>query len=50
MSVDKSLVSICLPVFNGSKHLPNAIDSVLAQTYSNFELIVSDDCSRDGSL
>lgn len=50
MTVDKSLVSICLPVFNGSKHLQGAIESVLAQTYSNFELIVSDDCSKDSSL
>lgn len=43
-------VSICLPVYNGEKYLAEAIESALAQTYTDFELLISDDCSQDGSL
>jgi glycosyltransferase involved in cell wall biosynthesis/lysophospholipase L1-like esterase len=42
-------VSICLPVFNGARHLSEAIDSALSQTYSDFELLIADDCSVDDS-
>lgn len=40
-------VSIGLPVYNGEKYLQQAIDSILAQTYSDFELIISDNASTD---
>ena len=43
-------VSILLPVYNGSAFLESAIDSVLEQTFSDFELIVFDDCSSDDSV
>lgn len=43
-------VSICLPVFNGEEYLSMAIESVLNQTYKNFELLISDDGSTDSSL
>lgn len=43
------LVSIVLPVYNGASMLPEAIESILAQTYQNFELICIDDGSTDGS-
>lgn len=46
----ETLVSVCLPVFNGAKFLRSAIESVLAQTHQNFELLISDDCSTDDSL
>jgi glycosyltransferase involved in cell wall biosynthesis len=35
-------VSIGLPVFNGQKYLKDTINSILIQTYKNFELIISD--------
>ncbi|MGH2414575.1 MAG: glycosyltransferase family 2 protein, partial [Microcystaceae cyanobacterium] len=45
---DKSpKVSIGLPVFNGENYLREAIDSVLAQTFTDFELIISDNASTD---
>lgn len=43
-------VSICLPVYNGAKYLRQAIESVLAQTYGDFELLVFDDGSSDDSV
>lgn len=45
----KPLVSVVLPVYNGEKYLAEAIDSVLAQTFGDFELIMIDDGSTDGS-
>lgn len=43
-------VSVIMPVYNGAAYLREAIDSILAQTFRDFELIVVDDASRDGSL
>ncbi len=42
-------VSIGMPVFNDKQFLSKALDSILAQTFTNFELIISDDGSTDGS-
>lgn len=43
-------ISVVLPVFNGGEYLREAIQSVLNQTYKNFELIIIDDGSTDNSL
>lgn len=42
-------VSICIPVFNGENYLLESITSVLEQDYSNFELLVLDNCSTDST-
>jgi glycosyltransferase involved in cell wall biosynthesis len=44
---DLPLVSIIIPVYNGSKYLAEAIDSALAQTYPNTEILVINDGSTD---
>lgn len=43
------LISIVLPVYNGERFLRASIDSVIAQTYRNWELLVVDDCSTDST-
>jgi glycosyltransferase involved in cell wall biosynthesis len=42
-------ISVVLPVRDGAAHLGEALDSVLAQTFEDFEVVVVDDGSRDGS-
>lgn len=49
MSKKKPFVSIGMPVYNGEKFLRKAIQSLLQQTHSNFELIISDNASTDGT-
>jgi len=43
-------ISVLLPVYNGQAYLRQALDSILNQSYSDFELIIVDDGSSDGSL
>ncbi len=40
-------ISIVLPVYNGSEYIADSINSILTQTYKNWELIIVDDCSTD---
>lgn len=44
-----SLISIAMTTYNGEKFLREQLDSILQQTLSNFELIISDDCSKDST-
>ena len=43
------LFSIAMAVYNGEKYLRQQIDSLLAQTVSDFEIVICDDCSTDGT-
>ncbi len=47
--MSRPLVSIILPVYNGEKHISECIDSILSQTYNNFEFIIVDDASTDNT-
>lgn len=47
--IDDTLVSIIVPVYNSQKCLENCIDSLIAQNYKNFEIILVDDGSDDKS-
>jgi glycosyltransferase involved in cell wall biosynthesis len=43
-------VSICIPAYNGDQFISQAIESALAQTFTNLEIIVVDDGSKDGTV
>ena len=43
------LVSIAMATYNGEKYLREQLDSIYDQTYKNIEVIVCDDCSKDGT-
>ncbi len=45
----KPLVSIGMPVYNGAKHLREALESLRAQTYRDFEIFISDNASTDAT-
>ena len=47
--MNKPKVSILIPAYNHEKYLKETIDSVLNQTMSDFELLISDDCSTDNT-
>ncbi len=42
-------VSIALPVYNGERHLRESLDGLLAQTFTDFELVIADNASTDGT-
>jgi glycosyltransferase involved in cell wall biosynthesis len=42
-------VSVCMPVYNGAAYIAEAVRSVLGQTYGDLELLINDNCSRDGT-
>ena len=44
---DQPLVSVVTPVYNGEKYLAECIESVLAQSYKNWDYTIVDNCSKD---
>jgi glycosyltransferase involved in cell wall biosynthesis len=48
-TVNAPQVSIGMPVYNGERYIKDALDSLLAQTFADFELIISDNASTDGT-
>lgn len=44
------LVSIIMPCYNAERYIAQSIESILAQTYQNWELLITDDCSKDNSV
>ena len=49
MEVENRLVSIIMPTYNCGNFIGETIDSVIAQIYENWELIIVDDCSTDNT-
>lgn len=49
MSVKHPKITVLLPVYNGEQYLESAIQSILDQTYTDFELLIVNDASTDGS-
>ena len=47
MPCEKPLLSIIVPVYDVERYLPKCIDSILAQTFTDFELILVEDGSPD---
>lgn len=50
MNTDKPQVSVLMPVFNGEKYLAQAINSILKQSFDNFEFLIIDGGSTDNSI
>lgn len=47
--MEETLVSVITPCYNSGKYIAQMIESVIAQTYQNWELLITDDCSTDDS-
>ncbi len=50
MEENKQLVSIAMATYNGARYIGEQLDSIINQTYKNIELVIVDDCSKDGTV
>lgn len=44
------IISVCIPAFNAAEYLRQAVESVLAQSHRNFEIVIVDNCSTDQTV
>jgi glycosyltransferase involved in cell wall biosynthesis len=49
-ALNAPLITVCMPVYNAKRYLSEAIESILGQTFSDFEFLIIDDGSTDRSL
>jgi len=49
MTKEQPLISVVMPAYNAEKYIRQAIDSILNQTYTNIELLIADDASKDNT-
>jgi glycosyltransferase involved in cell wall biosynthesis len=50
MVSSQPLVSVCIPCYNGEPYISETVQSVIRQTFTNYELIIADDASTDNSV
>ena len=50
MQKSNSLVSIAMATYNGAKYIEEQLQSIIHQTYSNLEIVIVDDCSKDNTV
>ena len=44
------LITVAMPIYNAGEYLPDAVNSIIAQTYTNWELFIIDDGSTDNAI
>lgn len=50
MKIEKRKISVIIPAYNAETYLQKCVESVILQSYTNFEIIIIDDGSKDGTL